>query len=140
MADDPLKERIDIIEESYEFMLAYAAQGLPGDARSSKGGQLREFLEKADKALGELTDVFRSRISEGKLDPKEHYLAFLEVLERDAESSRAAMKLVLAQKAIGSQLVDNLNASIHVRALLTDLFLLDEAIKSARSAQSSKPS
>jgi len=26
-------------------------------------------------------------------------------------------------------LIDNLNASIHVRALLTDLFLLDEALK-----------
>jgi hypothetical protein len=36
---------------------------------------------------------------------------------------------VLAQPAISSQLVDNLNASIHVRALLTDLFLLDEALK-----------
>jgi hypothetical protein len=31
---------------------------------------------------------------------------------------------------VSSQLVDNLNASIHVRALLTDLFLIDEAVKS----------
>jgi len=37
--------------------------------------------------------------------------------------------LVLAQKSISSQLVDNLNASIHVRALLTDVFLIDEALK-----------
>jgi hypothetical protein len=36
---------------------------------------------------------------------------------------------VLAQPSINSQLIDNLNASIHVRALLTDLFLLDEALK-----------
>ena len=28
-----------------------------------------------------------------------------------------------------AQVVDNLNASIHVRALLTDLFLLDEVLK-----------
>ena len=41
----------------------------------------------------------------------------------------AAVRLVLAQPSIGSQLVDNLNASIHLRALLTDLFLLDEALK-----------
>jgi hypothetical protein len=39
---------------------------------------------------------------------------------------------VLAQPAIGSQLIDNLNASIHVRALLTDLFLIDEALKPHR--------
>jgi len=40
-----------------------------------------------------------------------------------------AVRLVLAQPSIGSQLVDNLNASSHVRAVLTDLFLLDEALK-----------
>jgi hypothetical protein len=33
---------------------------------------------------------------------------------------------VLAQKAISSELVDNLNVSIHLRALVTDLFLLSE--------------
>jgi len=36
---------------------------------------------------------------------------------------------VLAQPIISSQLIDNLNASIHLRALLTDLFLIDEIIK-----------
>ena len=29
-------------------------------------------------------------------------------------------------------MVDNLNASIHLRALLTDLFLIDEVFKSRR--------
>ena len=32
-------------------------------------------------------------------------------------------------RSIGSQIVDNLNATTHVRTLLTDLFLLDEALK-----------
>jgi hypothetical protein len=40
------------------------------------------------------------------------------------ETHLAAIELVLAQPTISSQLVDNLNASIHLRALLTDLFLL----------------
>jgi hypothetical protein len=51
------------------------------------------------------------------------------VLDHDARHARAAVRLVLAQPSIGSQLVDNLNASSHVRADLTDLFLLDEALK-----------
>jgi len=51
------------------------------------------------------------------------------VLQRDAQDSLAALDLVLAQPAISSQLIDNLNASIHVRALLTDLFLIDEILK-----------
>jgi hypothetical protein len=39
---------------------------------------------------------------------------------------------VLEQVSISSQLVDNLNASIHLRALLTDLFLIDEVLKAHR--------
>jgi hypothetical protein len=37
--------------------------------------------------------------------------------------------MVIAQPSIGSQVIDNLNANIHVRALLTDLFLIDEILK-----------
>ena len=65
--------------------------------------------------------------SEG-LEPAEPYLNMIGVLRRDAEATSAAVKLVLAQDGISSQLIDNLNASIHVRALLTDLFLLDEVL------------
>ncbi|MGA8816286.1 MAG: hypothetical protein WB624_03270, partial [Xanthobacteraceae bacterium] len=52
----------------------------------------------------------------------------LTVLRQDIGNARAAIRFVLAQRALGSQIIDNLNASIHVRALLTDLFLLDEAL------------
>ena len=63
------------------------------------------------------------------LTPTAPYDAFIDVIERDAKSSQAAIQLVLAQPAISSQMVDNLNASIHVRALLTDVFLIDELLK-----------
>ena len=46
--------------------------------------------------------------------------------------SKAGERLGLSQPAISSQMVDNLNASIHLRALLTDLFLIDEIFKSRR--------
>jgi hypothetical protein len=36
---------------------------------------------------------------------------------------------MLAQDKIGSEMVDNLNASIHLRAVLTDLFLYSEVLK-----------
>jgi hypothetical protein len=56
-------------------------------------------------------------------------LAFFAVLDRDVRDSLAAIELVLAQPAISSQLMDNLNSSIHLRALLTDLFLVDEIVR-----------
>jgi hypothetical protein len=63
------------------------------------------------------------------LQPKEQCRAFFAVLDRDARDSLAAIELVLAQPAISSQLVDSLNASTHLRALLTDLFLVSEILK-----------
>jgi hypothetical protein len=56
------------------------------------------------------------------------------VLEHDARASLAAIELVRTQPSISSQLIDNLNASIHLRALLTDLFLLDALLKGSLGA------
>ena len=46
--------RCDAIEEAYEFMLAYAAQGLPAEEGSTAGGQIREFLQRCEAALAGL--------------------------------------------------------------------------------------
>ena len=126
---EELLRRCDTIEEAYEFMLAYAAQGLSRDAGSQSGGQLREFLTRSAAALTGIGDLFAAIVDEEGLDPAPRYRAFGAVLDRDARDSLAAIELVLAQPSIGSQLVDNLNASIHLRALLTDLFLIDEVLK-----------
>lgn len=132
-----LRTRCETIEESYEFMLAYAAQGLASDQGSASGGRLRGFLERADQALTGLAALYSSLVRAERLEPRARYDAFIDVLARDARDAQAAMQLVLAQPAISSQLVDNLNASIHLRALLTDVFLIDELLEStdARSVQ-----
>ena len=57
------------------------------------------------------------------------YRDFLDAMNTDAKKAQAGINLVLGKPAISSQLIDNLNASIHLRALLTDLFLIDEALK-----------
>ena len=131
---EDLRRRCDTIEEAYEFMLAYAAQGLSGDAGSQSGGQLREFLTRAAAALTGIGDVFAALIDGEPLEPVARYRAYGAVFDRDARDSLAAIELVLAQPSISSQLIDNLNASIHLRALLTDLFLIDELLKSQPAA------
>lgn len=132
---EQLTTRCTHIEEAYEFMLAYAAQGLATDAGSGAGTQVRHFLGRLDAALGGLGDVFRAVVAAEQPAGAEHYAAYIEVLDRDARSSQAAVRLVLAQPGISSQLVDNLNASIHLRALLTDVFLVDEILKSTQPAK-----
>ena len=84
---------------------------------------------RAVKALAGLSETCVLAVKEESLEPADKYLAFFAVLDRDARDSLAAIELVLAQPAISSQLVDNLNASIHLRALLTDLFLVGEILK-----------
>ncbi len=122
-------DRCDAIEECYEFMLAYAGQGLPSDAGSQAGGQVREFLQRAVNALTGLAESCAKAVAGEGLEPATKYDAFIAVLQRDAQDSLAAVELVVVQPAISSQLIDNLNASIHLRALLTDLFLIDEILK-----------
>ena len=124
-----LADRCSAIEECYEFMLAYAAQGVTGEEGSGKGGQIRYFLERAVEALSGLGEAYGAALGQSEV-----YGPFLRVLDRDAGDSLAAIRLVLAQPMISSQLTDNLNASIHLRALLTDLFLIDEALKKPQSA------
>ena len=123
-------ERCNTVEECYEFMLAYAAQGLPSDESSKPGGQIREFLQRAATAIAGLAEGCSRVVKEERFEPAEKYHSFLAVLDRDARNSLAAIELVLAQPSISSQLVDNLNASIHLRALLTDLFLLGDIFRS----------
>ena len=110
-------------------MLAYAAQGLPSDQGSAAGSQIRDFLRKCDAALSGLADAITLCVARLGLEPRDPYGAFIRVVDADARSAQAAVQLVLAQPSIGSQLVDNLNASSHVRAVLTDLFLLGEVLK-----------
>jgi hypothetical protein len=124
-----IASRCETVEECYEFMLAYAAQGLASDEGSKSGAQVREFLRRAVLALSGLTEACAAAVREEGLEPADKYEAFFAVLDRDSRDSLAAIELVLAQASISSQLIDNLNASIHLRALLTDLFLVDEILR-----------
>ena len=125
----------DAIEEGYEFMLAYAAQGLAEDAGASRRRRFAQFLAaRTRRSPGSAT-------SSGLLvEQRAPGRPIAMPLHRRPRSRRpgaqAAVQLVLAQPGISSQLVDNLNASIHLRALLTDLFLIDEILKGRIRTQS----
>ena len=127
-----LDARVNAIEEAYEFFLAYASQGLPSDSAGGSGSQIRDYLGRCDRALNGLGACIMQFVQHLAIEPSP-YRAYVNVVDRDALDASAGIQLVLAQPAIGSQLIDNLNASIHLRALLTDLFLVDEALKTAGS-------
>ena len=126
---DDLRRRLDSIESAYEYMLAYAAQGLPSESGGRDRGRIRGELDSLASALDGLAAAFERFGAAESVDAREQHRDFERVLADDAVKALAAVRLVLAQPGISSQLVDNLNASLHLRALLTDVFLLDEVLK-----------
>lgn len=128
MATDFL-DRSDAVEECYEYLLSYAGRGLPSD----EGGEVRRLLSRAASALQGVGGSCAEALTQAGVGSLDKYHGFLAVLDRDAADSLAAIEMVLDQPVISSQLIDNLNASSHLRALLTNLFLLGEVL-SARDA------
>ncbi len=132
-AREELARRAEAIEGGYELMLGYAAQGLHTDQGAANSGQLRDHLQRFEAALTNLPATYRECAKALGVGPLDALDGFLEALARDAAATQSALRLLLGQPGISSQMVDNVNASIHVRALLTDVFVVDEILKGPRS-------
>jgi|TARA_B100002003_G_scaffold13341_1_gene11309 hypothetical protein len=109
---------IETIESGYEFLLAYAAQGRPAQVESGPGPHARPTIEGMAEAMENVVSAFA--------DSEDN---FEQIIADDCRKAGSALAFLLAQKKIGSEIVDNLNASIHLRAVLTDMFLYGEALK-----------
>jgi hypothetical protein len=119
-----LGSRIETIERGYEYLLAYAAQG----RQDEQGSEVRDRLGEMFKALHGLGELCaKVAVSSGAVPATVG--PFLDAVKQDTAKARGAIGLVLSRPAISSLLVDNLNASIHLRALLTDCFLFEQAFK-----------
>ena len=114
-----IESDIDVVESGYEFLLAYAAQGRPPHVESeSPTPHARPTLSNMAAALANVAAAFRGSDNE-----------YEQVIAEDIRKASAAINFVLAQPRMSSELVDNLNAYIHLRAVLTDFFLYSEVFK-----------
>jgi len=119
-----LQEDIDAVDSAYEFLLAYAAQGREDDV----GGpalRARDILAELDEALVNIV----ARLSEADTGASDERRQFDTLVIEDIAKSLTALALVRTQSRISSELVDNLNASIHLRTVLTNLWLLSETLE-----------
>ena len=121
-----IEEDIEAIESGYEFLLAFAAQGRPAQNETGPGPHARPTIEGIAAAMKNIATSFA--------DSKDD---FEQVVANDCRNAGAAIGFILKQEKIGSEIVDNLNASIHLRAVLTDLFLYSEALKPLASGEDS---
>lgn len=112
-------------------MLAYAAQGREREpSGGGTGPSIRKFLTELELGLVHLASAARLKMAglQAGVDALQALEVFSEQLENDAGRALNVVRVVLTAPALSSQLIDNLNASVALRCLLTDLFVLDEAI------------
>lgn len=120
-----IRENIELVEEAYEYMLAYAAQGRADEGAGPDGAHIRTFLvqlnEATDNILAVMDDVHA-------ISPNSS--AFFEALKSDAATVKSVMSIMLGKDNVSSEMVDNANGLISVRSYLTALFFIDKAVLS----------
>ena len=118
-----IRDHIERIEEAYEYMLAYAAQGRADEGAGPDGAHIRIFLKQFHEAL---THIQKINVNRG--NGEEDLKNFLSALNRDAKTVASVIKVLLNRKNISSEMIDNANGLISVRSCLTSLFFLDKAV------------
>lgn len=127
-----MRDAFDVIEESYEFMLAYAAQGRKREFEEGGGeSQIRQYLKRFLAALSDLDDALSDGI--GGSSGSE----FSDRFRRDVGVIRSVLEMLLSRPSISSDMIDNTNGLIALRALLTDIFFVDQAVLPDRHGDSS---
>lgn len=118
-----IRQQIELVEEAYEYMLAYAAQGRADEGAGPDGAQIRTFLIQFSNANAVLADVTQSLAGLNV-----EAAAFIEGFERESAVVASVVKIMLAGDNVSSEVVDNANGLIAMRAYLTSLFFIDKAI------------
>ena len=119
-----IREKIDAIEEAYEFMLAYAAQGRVEEGAGPEGAHIRNFLNQFVAAADALaTDVSTLIQNEGEAGA-----ALGASFNQDSMTVVSVLRILLARKNISSEMVDNTNGMIAMRSYLTALFFIDKVV------------
>ena len=117
-----MRDAIDAVEESYEFMLAYAAQGRKREAEDEGVSKIRDYLDRFAAAL----DAMEAAAPHALAGPAA--AAFRDRFLSDLAVMRSVVAVLLNKPSISSDMVDNTNGLIAVRAFLTDLFFIDQAM------------
>ncbi len=119
-----IRQNIEIVEEAYEFMLAYAAQGRMDEGAGPDGAHIRTFLERFAEAAADMSTQTEAL----KAGEKSAGGALFDSFQRDSNTILSVLRLLLAGKNISSEMVDNTNGLIVMRSYLTTVFFIDKVI------------
>jgi hypothetical protein len=121
-----MREAIDLVEEAYEFMLAYAAQGRKREPEDESVSRIRHYLTRFAGALDEMQQALPAIVATDVGRP------FGDRFLDDIAVTRSVIALLLKQPSITSHMIDNTNGLIALRSLMTDIFFVDQVLLPAR--------
>lgn len=118
-----IRAGFDKIEEAYEFMLAYAAQGRKREVEEGGGeSQIRQYIKRFHAALEDIEEA----IADGLGGPDG--AAFTARFRDNLIVLRSVLAILLGRPSLTSDMIDNTNGLIALRAFLTDIFFIDQAV------------
>jgi hypothetical protein len=109
---------ISQIEEAYEYMLAYAAQGKSTEGAGPGGASIRDFLANFLKGANTL-ETWIEGASDIAPEVRNEYLKASSLIS-------GVINMMLQKDNISSEIVDNANALMATRHYLTLVFFLDK--------------
>jgi|GEM_PF-5945271 len=129
MSDTPvvdLRDAIEQMEISYEFLISYAGDGVDRQAAQSPTDQVNDYVTKFNAALGDGYDA-AGRVADAHPEfDTDHYHAFIDELDDEIEEARTILSLVADQDVITSHVADNLNGMSVFQSVMMKFFFLDE--------------
>ena len=118
-----IREEIEKVEEAYEYMLAYAAQGRADEGEGAEGVQIRIFIKQFLSSIEVLAGSLES-LSKSSVELK----TYIDSFNGESDIMASVLKIILANDNISSEVIDNANGLISVRSYLTSLFFIDKSI------------
>ena len=118
-----IREEIEKVEEAYEYMLAYAAQGRADEGEGAEGVQIRIFIKQFLSSIEVLAGSLES-LSKSSVELK----TYIDSFKGQSDIMASVLKIILANDNISSEVIDNANGLISVRSYLTSLFFIDKSI------------
>lgn len=125
-AVDDFQTAVGHVEESYEFMISFAGQGIGREIEQSSVHEVREYVDQLSASLDEALRAARRIGEEYDVSGATHYERVIADLESEIEEAREFLALLSAQDLITSQQVDNLNGMSVFQSVVMKLFFLDE--------------
>lgn len=121
-----LREQIEQMEQSYEFLISFAGRGVGREGAQSATDQIREHVGGFEEALEVGYDAALDIPDDHDEFDTDAYAGFVEAMADEVEEARTVLSLVGEQDRITSQQVDNMNGMSVFQSVIMKFFFLDE--------------